>query len=307
VDLLIPDKNFYEDFARDCSAQQISVDPFLFSPHYTDVATIATLARVTGGQTYYYPSFSAQRDGDKFAADLRHNLTRETAWEAVMRVRTTKGVKVAVHYGNFSIRSTDLMALPAVDSDKGFGVQMQISETLTASRYVSVQNALLYTTSSGERRIRVATVCLPVTATLADLFRFADLSAVVGLTAKMAVEKALKFKLSDARQALMNKCVDILAAYRTSFSSASTTTTQLVLPETLKNLPVYTLALMKHIAFRSGSDIRPDERSWYLALMRAQPLPATISLLYPCLYALHALPHEVSSQCPGEFTPLSNL
>ena len=67
----------------------------------------------------------------------------------------------------------------------GFGVQMQISETLTASRYVSIQNALLYTTSSGERRIRVATVCLPVTATLADLFRFADLTSVVALTAKM--------------------------------------------------------------------------------------------------------------------------
>jgi len=93
------------------------------------------LARITGGQTYYYPSFASQRDGDKFVADLRHNLTRETAWEAVMRVRSTKGkaphcrvlvidhchtgVKVAAHYGNFAIRSTDLMALPAVDTDKG--------------------------------------------------------------------------------------------------------------------------------------------------------------------------------------------
>jgi hypothetical protein len=46
VDLLIPDKNFYEDFARDCSAQQISVDPFLFSPHYTDVATIGKYFRL---------------------------------------------------------------------------------------------------------------------------------------------------------------------------------------------------------------------------------------------------------------------
>jgi len=297
VELLVPDKNFYEEFARDCSAQQICVDPFLFSPHYTDIATLGALARITGGQTYYYPSFSVQRDGDKFATDLRHNLTRETAWEAVMRIRTTKGVKVAAHYGNFAIRSTDLMALPAVDSDKGFGVQMQISETLTASRYVSVQNALLYTTSSGERRIRVATVCLPVTATQADLFRFADQSAVVALTAKMAVEKALKFKLPDARQALLNKCVDILAAYRASFSSGSTST-QLVLPETLKNLPVYTLALIKHIAFRSGADIRPDERSWYLSLLRYQPVSATISLLYPSLYALHTLPVEAGRTGP---------
>jgi hypothetical protein len=117
---------------------------------------------------------------------------------------------------------------------------------------VSIQNALLYTTSQGERRIRVATVCLPVTSSLSDLFKFADVDAVVALTSKMgtrdaplcvscvcvccgeslhsltrplvvswsgmrwytAVEKVLMTKLSDARQAVLHKCIDILSVYR---------------------------------------------------------------------------------------------
>jgi len=43
VSLLKPENTFYKDFALDCSRQQIAVDLFLFSPHYTDVATLSTL------------------------------------------------------------------------------------------------------------------------------------------------------------------------------------------------------------------------------------------------------------------------
>jgi hypothetical protein len=45
VTLLKPDNQFYKDFALDCSRQQIAVDLFLFSPHYTDVATLSTAPR----------------------------------------------------------------------------------------------------------------------------------------------------------------------------------------------------------------------------------------------------------------------
>jgi len=160
------------------------------------------------------------------------------------------------------------MALPSVDSDKAFAVQLQVEsvdsscsfllfffvcplredekptplqyfqtkDPLNNRKYVSIQNALLYTTSLGERRIRVATVCLPVTSSLSDLFKHADVDAVVTLMSKMggchinlaltllslsnlvhhlpAVEKALVTKLSDARQAVLHKCIDILSVYR---------------------------------------------------------------------------------------------
>lgn len=40
---------------------------------------------------YHYPSFNAVIHRDKLGYELARNLTRETAWEAVMRIRCGKG------------------------------------------------------------------------------------------------------------------------------------------------------------------------------------------------------------------------
>ena len=50
-----------------------------------------TLAKYTGGQVYYYPSFHSAIHKDKLRHELARDLTRETAWEAVLRIRCGKG------------------------------------------------------------------------------------------------------------------------------------------------------------------------------------------------------------------------
>ena len=45
---------------------------------------------------------------------MRHNLTRTTGCEAVMRIRCSKGLRISAFHGHFFIRSTDLLALPQV-------------------------------------------------------------------------------------------------------------------------------------------------------------------------------------------------
>lgn len=52
---------------------------------------LGTLAKYTGGQVYYYPGFQSSIHGEKLKHDLARDLTRETAWEAVMRIRCGKG------------------------------------------------------------------------------------------------------------------------------------------------------------------------------------------------------------------------
>ena len=67
---------------------------------------------------------------------------------------------------------------------------------------------------------------------------------------------------------------------------------QLMLPETLKLLPLYTLALIKNIILRMGTDIRPDERTYYLSLARVLPSGLLLNFIYPRLFALHTMPDE---------------
>ena len=61
------------------------------------------------------------------------------------------------------MRSTDLLALPNVNPDHSFAIQLSYEETLDEVEVAFLQSALLYTSVRGERRIRVATIALPVT------------------------------------------------------------------------------------------------------------------------------------------------
>lgn len=92
---LLRDANsFYKSFAIDCSRSHISVDMFLFSTTYTDIATLNMLPHYTSGQTYYYPAFSATRSEDaiKFAHEFGKVLSAPIGFEGLVRVRATKGM-----------------------------------------------------------------------------------------------------------------------------------------------------------------------------------------------------------------------
>ena len=106
--LLNAASSFYKMFAIECSKVQVSVDIFLFSANYTDVATLSCLPRYTAGQTYLYPGFNASRSEDaiKFATEFGKVLIMPIMLEAVIRVRASRGIRLSAFHGNFFIRST---------------------------------------------------------------------------------------------------------------------------------------------------------------------------------------------------------
>ena len=99
--MLNAEDQWYKTNSVDFSRLQVAVDTFLFSSQYTDLATLSILSRYTAGQTFYYPGFNELRDGKKFEMDLSHDLTRSTAFESVMRVRATRGIRFSSFYGNY--------------------------------------------------------------------------------------------------------------------------------------------------------------------------------------------------------------
>lgn len=183
-----------------------------------------------------------------FRKSFERYLTRKIGFEAVMRVRCTRGLAIHTFHGNFFVRSTDLLSLPNVNPDAGFGMQITYEESLTELRSVCFQAALLYTSSKGERRIRVHTLCLPVVNTLNDVIGSADAQCIVGLLSKMAVDRSVQSSLTDARDAFINATVDILSAYRLAQNLPSSGGGQLQAPRNLSLLPLYILALLKNVS-----------------------------------------------------------
>ncbi|KNA11292.1 hypothetical protein SOVF_136540 [Spinacia oleracea] len=282
--LRVPEDPFYKQMAAECTKYQIGINVYAFSDKYTDIASLGTLSKYTGGQVYYYPSFRSTIHADKLRHELARDLTRETAWEAVMRIRCGKGVKFNSYHGNFMLRSTDLIALPAVDCDKAFAMQLGLEETLLTTQTVYFQVALLYTASCGERRIRVHTAAAPVVSDLGEMYRRADTGAIVSVLSRLAIEKTLSSKLEDARSYLQMKIVKSLKEYRNLYAVQHRLAGRMIYPESLKYLPSYGLALSKSMPLRGGhADALLDERCAVGSTMMTLPVKSLLKFLYPSL------------------------
>ncbi|XP_066429921.1 protein transport protein Sec24B [Eleutherodactylus coqui] len=288
-----PATDFYKKLALDCSGQQTAVDLFLLSSQYSDLATLACVAKYSAGCIYYYPSFHHKHNpaqADKLKQDLDHYLTRRIGFEAVMRIRCTKGLSIHTFHGNFFVRSTDLLSLANINEDAGFAVQMSLEESLTDTSLACCQVALLYTSSKGQRRIRVHTLCLPVVNSLPDVFAGADVQAITALLASMAVDRSVTSSLSDARDALVNAVVDSLSSYKSTLSNLQQST--LIAPNALKIFPLYILALLKQKAFRTGTCTRLDDRVFAMCQMKYQPLLQLMKMIHPSLFRIDRLTDE---------------
>ncbi|PSN38091.1 hypothetical protein C0J52_00838 [Blattella germanica] len=286
---LNPATDFYKRLALDCSGQQIAVDLFLINSQYSDLATLSGISRFSGGCIYHFPLFKASNiiHADSLERSFRRYLSRKIGFEAVMRIRCSRGLAIHTFHGNFFVRSTDLLSLPNVNPDAGFGMQVSIEESLSDVQNVCFQAALLYTSSKGERRIRVHTLCLPVAANLSDILYSADQQCIVGLLAKMAVDRSHQSSLSDARDAFINVAIDVLSAYKLVQSSPSSSS--LLAPGNLRLLPLYILALLKYVAFRTGQSTRLDDRLFAMCQMKSLPLNNLIQAIYPDMYPVHYL------------------
>ncbi|KAL8918278.1 MAG: hypothetical protein Q9208_007446 [Pyrenodesmia sp. 3 TL-2023] len=301
--LLQTASSFYKSFAVECSKNQVSIDMFLFSSQYQDVASLSNLPRYTGGQTYFYPGWNAARSEDaiKFAREFSDYLSAEIGLEAVLRVRATTGLRMNTFYGNFFNRSSDLCAFPAFPRDQSYVVEVAIDESLTKG-VICLQSAVLHTTCNGERRIRVMTLALPTTQSLADMYASADQAAIATFYSHKAVERALGSGLEPARDALQSKLVELLQTYRKELAGGNMGGGGLQFPANLRCLPVLFLGLIKNIALRKSAQIPSDMRSAALCQLSTLPLPLLIQFIYPKMYSLHDMPDHagLSDEQSGE-------
>nr|NVI77929.1 Sec24AB ortholog [Cucujiformia] len=93
---LKPANDFYKRLALDCSSQQIAVDLFVVNSQYVDIATICGISRFSGGCIHHFPLFKYGKpiSTDKLERSFRRYLTRKVGFEAVMRIRCTRGMSI---------------------------------------------------------------------------------------------------------------------------------------------------------------------------------------------------------------------
>ncbi|KAL8042690.1 hypothetical protein ABFX02_09G069500 [Erythranthe guttata] len=284
--LLQPVDKTLKTMAIELAEYQVCVDLFITSQTYVDIASLSVIPRTTGGQVYYYYPFSALSDSAKLSNDLRWNVTRPQGFEAVMRVRCSQGIQVHEYAGNFCKRIPTDVDLPAIDCDKTIMVTLKHDDKLQEGSECSFQCALLYTTVYGQRRIRISTLSLPCTNMPSNIFRSADIDTLFSCILKQAADEIPSAPLSQVKDRATNAVINVLCSYRKSCATTQSMG-QLILPESLKMLPLYLLALQKSNGLRS--DGRIDDRSFWINYVSPLPAPFVIPFVYPRMIAIHDL------------------
>jgi len=279
VELLRPVGDGYKDLATELTRAQISVEMFLAPQQYIDLASISPLAKFTGGDVRYYPQFHIQHSGLKLRNELLHVLTRYMGWEAVMRVRVSRGWKITKFYGHLFIRGQDLLMVPNCHTDQTFAISIDMEENVTPDPVFCVQSALLYTNSDGERRIRVHTWASLTTQNYQDIIGSIDVQATTTMLSQIALKTSLKQNLSEGRNQLHTQCQQIVQAGN-------------VCPnvEALQFLPLYIMGMLKSSAFRATNDINADLRTYIWMRLETLMVSQMAAYYYPRMMALHNLP-----------------
>ena len=307
--------DFYKHLGAACATRRVCVDVIVHTPPATvpflDLATLGELCRMTSGRIKWIRS---RRWKDEMQEELRRPAFSFLGRDAVFKLRCSEGLQVKSYLSctapgitieNGIVESPEL-ELSIVDATTCIAVSLEhrVGGIRKEAPFVYFQSALLYTTSSGKRRVRVSTLALKTASTPADVFRSADFGAVTALWTRQTIANVWKpvsdtdTPLSQARVDVTSKCVDILSNYRLHTSAYSLPIGQLILPDRLQLLPLYCMSFLKSVMLRSslpkrGSGIRvvkpsptADERAYGLFFGSSVVPALTMLLVHPNVFPI---------------------
>uniref|UniRef100_A0A452IXM4 Uncharacterized protein n=1 Tax=Gopherus agassizii TaxID=38772 RepID=A0A452IXM4_9SAUR len=280
--LFQPQTNIYESLARDCVANGCCVNLFLFPNQYVDVASMGLVTMYTGGTLYKYNNFQVHSDGPQFLSDLRKEIGKKTGFDAIMRVRTSTGFRATDFFGAIYMNNTTDVEMAAVDCDKAITVEFKHDDKLNEDSGALIQCAVLYTSISGQRRLRVHNIGLNCSSQLADLYKSCETDALINFFAKSAFKAILSQPLKTIREILVSQTARMLACYRKNCASPSAVS-QLILPDAMKVLPVYINCLLKSCVLVGRPEIPTDERAYHRQLVMSMDVADTQLFFYPQL------------------------
>ncbi|XP_069599852.1 protein transport protein Sec24D isoform X1 [Ranitomeya imitator] len=286
--LFLPQCNAYESLAKDCVANGCCVDLFLFPNQYIDVASMGLVTMLTGGTLYKYNNFQVHSDGQQFIYDLGKDIEKRIGFDAIMRVRTSTGFRPTDFFGAVCMNNTTDIEMAAVDADKAVTVEFKHDDKLSEDAGALIQCAVLYTTIGGQRRLLVHNISLSCSSQHADIYKSCETDALINFFAKSAYKAILHHPLKTVRDVLVNQTAHILACYRKNCASPSAVS-QLILPDSMKVLPVYMNCLLKNEVLVGSPEIATDERTFQRQLLMSMDVASSQLFYYPLLIPLHTM------------------
>jgi len=95
------------------------------------------------------------------------------------------GIRPIDFLGNFYMTNATEMIFGSIDADKSVSVELKHDDKLPVESNTYIQAALLYTSISGQRRLRILTLALTVTSSYSSLYPVCDLDTIMNYILKI--------------------------------------------------------------------------------------------------------------------------
>ena len=114
--------------------------------NFTDVATVGLLSKLTGGETLRFQSFSQKnkRQIARFNRDILRILTDTVAFEAVLKVRCSEGLRPVAIHGSGIPKSNSEVNIPVVNEDTAFCATFDFTQDLRRYRINCVYTSFVF-------------------------------------------------------------------------------------------------------------------------------------------------------------------
>ena len=286
--LLNAEDTFYSLVGKKGLKHSISFDLFCCSNNDIDLASIAPISSITGGDIFYYPfyiNFSIAEQGEKLYYDIFRTLTRFQGFQTIFIVRASNGLLIENYYSGFLQMYSYNMDLPFIDADKTIGFTLKHDGKLKLESYPSIQFAMMYTSPSGETRLRIINYTFTVSDNNNNIYSGVDVESTINLIGKILLSSLMKNSIANIRNKLYSYIVNILYFYRSRVSIQSSPA-QFVLPDSLRLLPLYGLGLIKSHALIPMDETKLDYKVAMIYQLCYCSLTHFLTKLYPRLYKI---------------------
>ncbi|SOV76164.1 protein transport protein Sec24B [Plasmodium reichenowi] len=287
--LEVKEKIFYDALLLDLYAYNISVDISIIASNNIRICvpSLQYIAQNTGGNILFIQNFLWQKDYKEIYMNIKDTLTSENiAYCCELKLRYTHNITVKNLFccnNNFnSIISTDTIKIPKIRHDHTFAFLLNYSDISETKKQVYIQCACIYTNLYGDRYVRLHTTHMNLTTSLSTVFRYTDAEALMNILIKQLCTNILHN--DNYSKIIIDNLAAILYSYRLNCAT-SAHSGQLILPDTLKLLPLFTSCLLKHNVVKK--DALHDLKVYNLIKLLSMPIISSLLFVYPVMYLIH--------------------
>jgi len=302
--------SFYKQLETRCVQNRVTLDLVMHTAgrdsQPLELATLGEFCKITSGQLSWINGPNWQQT---LLAELTRPVQSFVGWDAVFKVRVSEGVEVKSFYASNGIQveasvlsgGSPELELSSVSPNTCIAVELEhrVGGIPKDRGLVFVQTALLYTTPSGRRRVRVSTLAIRTTSVANEVYRAVDFATTTTLLTRAATDCFRKDPASEsnssdnrakARDLIYHRCIHILSSYRQHTPAKNSPMGQLILPEKMQLLPLFCMCLLKSPMLRPSIPRRSasmqaavlsptsDERAFYI-FHASQVMPSFLMLL----------------------------